>query len=324
MVGRTHASEARDAPVRGIVYLVAGISVFSFQDVLIRALSGAYAVHEIVFVRSLVALPLLVLVLWLGEGLAALRTRRPLLHLVRGAFLLAAYTLYYMAIAAMPLADAVALFFSAPLLITLIAIPALGERVGPRRWLGVAVGFAGVLVMLRPGASALDPAAGFALGAALAYAAGAIVTRRLGASDGGAAMAFSTTLLYLVVTPVLALVVAGTGDGGDASLAFLTRPWRLPTTADLGLMAACGAIAAFGFLFLSQAYRAAPASTVAPFEYVGLPWAVLWGYAVWGELPGPATLVGVALVVGAGLYVLRRESARGRRIAAGRGLRPRI
>ncbi len=315
-----------DAPLKGVLCVVAGICVFSIQDVIIKSISGAYPVHQIVFVRSLVALAPLLVIAHFGGGLASLRTRRPWAHLLRGGAMLASYTTYYLAIAALPLALAVALFFVAPLMITALSHFLLGEKAHLRRWFAVAVGFAGVLVMTRPGGGTIEPAALFAVLAAVFYAVATILTRRLGATESGPSLAFSATLVYLTANALLGLTI---GDGALArpthpSLEFMLRAWAWPSGLDLALMALCGLIAAFGFYFLSQAYRLAPATSVAPFEYVGLPLAALWGYLFWNEVPQATTVLGVVLIVGSGLYVLHRESVSGRRVAAGRGLRPRV
>lgn len=315
-----------DAPVKGVLCVMAGIAIFSIQDVIIKSISGSYPVHQIVFFRSLVALPLLLVIAQIDGGLPQLRTRRPWAHILRGCAMLGSYTTYYLAIAALPLANAVALFFVAPLMITALSHFVLGEKAQLRRWLAVATGFVGVLVMTRPGGGTLEPAVLLAVLAALFYAISVIATRRLGATESGASLAFSVTLVYAGANGLLGVWL---GDGalardGHASLEFLLRAWLLPDWTDFALMAACGVIAAFGFYFLSQAYRLARATSVAPFEYIGLPLAALWGFLFWREVPDLSTLFGVVLIVGSGLYVLHRESVRGRRVTAGRGLRPRV
>jgi S-adenosylmethionine uptake transporter len=315
-----------DSPLRAVLCVMAGISIFSIQDVIIKSISGAYPVHQIVFVRSLVALVPLLVVAHFDGGLAGLRTRRPWAHLARACVMLGAYTAFYLALAALPLATTVALFFVAPLMITALSHFVLGEKARLRRWIAVGVGFVGVLVITRPDGGTMEPAALLAVLAALFYAVSAIATRRLGATESGASLAFSVTLIYVGLNGLLGLWI-GNGsmaEEGHPSLEFLLRAWAMPTWRDLGLMAACGLIAAFGFYFLSQAYRLAQASTVAPFEYVSLPFAALWGYLFWREVPDGETVLGIALIVGSGLYVLHRESLRGRRTAAGRGLRPKI
>jgi S-adenosylmethionine uptake transporter len=315
-----------DHPVKGIACILTGVSVFSIQDVAIKLLSGGYPVFEIVFVRSLVALPPLVAIAALTGSLGSLRTGRPLVHLLRGLTMFVAYGCYYLSLAALSLAETVSLYFSAPLFLTALSAPLLGERVGLRRWAAVAAGFLGVLIMMRPEAGPATLAAFLAVGAAFAYALSAIMSRRLGATESGVAMAFTASLVYIGAAAAMGLVWGeGRVPAGDnPSLAFLLRAWHWPSGHDFGLMAFCGLIAAVGFYFLAQAYRLAPAATVAPFEYVALPWAVLWGYLFWDDLPERRLAVGIALVIGSGLYVLRREALRGRRVAAGRALRPRL
>lgn len=315
-----------DAPVKGVLCVIAGLSIFSIQDVIIKSISGTYPVHEIVFVRSLVALVPLLLIAHFDGGLSQLRTRRPWAHFLRACVMLGAYTFFYLALAALPLATAVALFFVAPLLITALSHFVLGEKVRLRRWLAVATGFVGVLVMTQPDGGAIEPAALFAVLAALFYALSVIATRLLGATESGASLAFSVTVIYVGLNGLLGLWLGGGifAHEGHPSLEFLLRAWAFPGWRDFWLMAACGLIAAFGFYFLSQAYRLAKATSVAPFEYVSLPLAAFWGYLFWNEVPDATTVLGVALIVGSGLYVLHRESVRGRRIAAGRGLRPRV
>lgn len=317
---------ALDVPRRGIAFVLLAISVFSVQDVAIKWMSGGYSVFEIVFARSLVALGLILVIARFDGGLAALGTGRIGLHLLRGAAGLAAYTTFYLALAALPMADAVALFFVSPLLITALSVPLLGEPVGLRRWLAIGVGFLGVLIMLRPGGGVIEPAAGLAILAALFYAVLVMITRRLGTTDGGAAMAFYTTLVYLAATALWGLLFgAGIGRGtGHPSIDFLIRAWAWPGHVDLGLMVLCGVVFAIGFYSLSQAYRLARATVVVPFEYFALVWAVGWGYVFFDELPDGPVFLGMFLVVASGIYVIHREGLRGRRLLAGRGLRQRM
>jgi S-adenosylmethionine uptake transporter len=303
-----------DAPVGGIVLAFAGIFAFSLQDIAIKWISEGYPVHEIVFVRSLVAILPILLIAHLEGGLAALRTRRPWLQLLRACAAFMAYTFYYLALAALPLADTIALFFAAPLFVTALSVLLLGERAGLRRWLAVSTGFLGVVIMLRPGASVIDPAASLSVLAALSYSIAVITTRRLGRTDSGSSMVFYMTILYLAVTSVLGLAI-GNGafaTGKHASLQFLLRAWVFPLWPDLGLMALCGLTASLGFYFTSQAYRMVQASIVAPFEYIAVPLGIVWGYVFWGDLPDAYVFMGMVLVVGSGLFLLRRESLPGR------------
>jgi len=321
-----HASTtALDFPLRGIACIVAGVSLLSIQDAVIKGLSDDYPVFEILFVRSLVAISLLVAMAWFRGGLGLLRTRRPLTHLLRGSLLFASIISYALALAALSLPEAMSLLYSAPLFMTALSVPMLGESVGIGSWGAVAVGFLGVLVIMQPETSSFTLAALLGLLSGLTYAISALLVRRLGATDSAEAMAFSATLVFLAASAVAGLAFGhgGIAAGNTPSMAFLLRGWTWSPAVDFGLMALCGVVAAFGFYLLSQAYRVAPAAVVAPFEYSSLPFAVLWGYLFWGTLPGTHLWLGIALVVGSGLYVLRREAIRNRETTLG-PVRPRV
>ena len=153
-----------------------------------------------------------------------------------------------------------------------------------------------------------------------------MVTRKIGKGEKGSTMSFYAMLVFILGSTTMGLFM---GDGrfdteAHGSAQFLLRAWTVPSWRDFGLIAVCGVIAAFGFVCLTQAYRLAPASTAAPFEYCSLPWAVLWGFVVWNTLPGVQTLFGVLLIVGSGLYIIHRETVRGRRMVLGRPFRPRM
>ena len=314
------------SPLRGIAYLVFGLILFSVQDLIVKLLSGGYPAHEIVFIRSVVAmLPILVIV-HIEGGFARLRTARAPILILRGLCGFVCFTLYYLAIAALPLADAVTLYYACPLFVTALSGPVLGESVGLRRWAAVLVGFAGVVVMVGPTGGGFDPAMLLAVAAACVYAGMIMMTRRYAKSASGSTMSFYAMLTFVCASGLSGLLIgdgrfSAGSEGTHASLAFLLRAWIWPDGFDLLLLAACGLIAGVGFYCLSQAYRIGPASVVSPFEYSSLPWAVLWGFLFWSDLPGPATVVGVALVVGSGLYIIHREGVRDRRVVRGRSLR---
>ena len=308
----------RDAPLRGIGFILVGVSVFPVQDVVIKGLSADYAVLEIVFVRSLVALGLVGWLVWRERAAAGVSLQRPWLHAARGLLGLLSFTTYYMAIAALPLATVTAVAFAAPLFVTALSALVLREPVDRGCWRALLAGFAGVLVVLRPGTGTFEPAALLAVLSALCYAASQTMTRELGRTHSGATIVVTATLVAAVVAGASGLLAGGGGrDAGlHPSLAFLVRGWVLPPWGALGRMMLCGLIAGVGIYCLTQAYRLAPAGTVAPFEYVTIGWAVLWGYVFWGDVPGPATAVGVVLTVGAGVYVLHRQAVSGGHAAA--------
>jgi drug/metabolite transporter (DMT)-like permease len=283
-------------------------------------MSGDYPLHEIILGRALVAVLLTAWFAHLEGGLALLRTRRLALHLARGVLLVIANVCYFLALAALPLAEAAAIFFIAPLFITMLSVPFLGERVGPWRWTAVFTGLGGVVVMLRPGDGLLEIAALLPIGAALAYAIMQILTRRLGVTDRASALAFYVQLCFIVVSAIFGLI-AGDGrfaGGGHPSVEFLLRAWAWPSGIDALLILTCGGLIGAAAYLLSQAYRIAEANLLAPFEYTALPLAVLWGIVWWDEWPDATALLGIALIVGSGLLVFYRETLHGQLFASRR------
>jgi len=306
-----------DQPGVGIGFAATASVVFTVQDATIKWLSTTYAVHEIVFARSLVAIALLALFAAVSGGLGQLRPGNAWFHLARGLLAFSAYTTYYLALSALPIATAITLFFAAPLMITAMSPPMLGERVGIHRWSATLAGFAGVLVMMWPGHGGVDPAALLSLAAAGFYAGLQIVTRRHGGAESAVSMAFSATAVYLVLSAAIGIAFHdGLSVGGThPTAAFLTRAWAAPDASGLALMALSGLTFAIGFYALSQAYRSANSAVVAPFEYLAVPLGAVAGYLIWATVPDARTGVGALLIIGSGLYVLYRETLRGRRVA---------
>jgi drug/metabolite transporter (DMT)-like permease len=181
--------------------------------------------------------------------------------------------------------------------------------VGPRRWLALFIGFLGVLLIVRPGVGNFNLGSLFILLSVLFYALAAILTRKLQSTDSSATMAYYSSLVYLVATFVLTPLVIAVGDIPNAhpSVAFLFRPWATPSLLDWAIMSALGLVWAGGMYFTARAYSAAPASVVAPFEYIALPISVMWGFVIWRELPTWTTWVGASLTLASGLYILYRE-----------------
>jgi drug/metabolite transporter (DMT)-like permease len=310
----------------GVLAALGASFVFSINDAAIKFLADDYALHQVVLMRSVVGMVLIlaVIVPWEG-GYHLLRTRRLGVHLLRGACLVVANMAFFLALAAMPLAEAVAIFFVSPMLITLFSVVFLAERVGPRRWVAVAGGLLGVVIMLRPGTGAFQVAALLPLLAAAAYAVLHTLTRRIGATERAATMAFYIQIAFLLSSLAMGLAF---GDGrfaaqDDPSLAFLLRGWVWPAAADWPLIVLVGVSSAMGGFLISQAYRLCEAALVAPFEYVAMPLAIFWGVAIFGEWPDAATWTGIALILGGGLYMIWREAVQGRRIASRRPQAPR-
>lgn len=302
-------------PAAGVAFIVVGILAISVNDMLIKFLSGGYPLHQMVFTRSLIGIVFTLVLVQIEGGWRILRTDRPWLHLLRCSMLVIANLSFFSALAVLSLAEATAIFFIGPLLITLLSIPVLGEKVGPLRLGAVVVGFIGVLIMTRPwqSAGARDVSLLIYLLpilAALTYAVTQVLTRKLGANTKASVLAAYLQGLFILVS-IAFWAVAGDGRYAEGleseSLVFLLRAWVWPQGNDIYLFLLLGFNAAIIGYTLAQAYRQADAAIIAPFEYLGLPLAVFWGWMMWGDLPDIVVSIGIALVLGSGLFVFLRE-----------------
>ncbi|MEM7031419.1 MAG: DMT family transporter [Chloroflexota bacterium] len=298
--------------VQGICFLVLGMFILTLQNVAIRFIQDGYAVLEIVTVRSIIAIPL-TLLFYRYEGQRGLpHTNRGWLQFARGFLLFVAYTTYFMGLAAITLADAAAIRFASPLFITFLSVVILGEAVGIRRWFSLLVGFAGVLLIIQPGASNFNLGTLFILTTSILYALSAIITRQLRSTDSSATMSYFSTLVYLISALIIAPLVAFVGESTTMhpSIAFLFRAWAVPSLTDFAVMVALGFIWSSGMYCVAKAYSTAQASVAAPFEYMVLPINVMWGFMLWRETPTIFTWLGSALTVVSGLYILYRDQVR--------------
>ena len=285
-----------DAPVAGnlagIASMVAGVFCLATMDALAKFLGEGYPVMQLVFLRSAIALPLLLAIAWVSEGgFAGLRTRRPWVHVARSGLVALAIFTFYTALTYLPLAEVTAIAFAAPLIMTALSHPLLGERVGWRRWSAVLVGFLGVLIVVKPGTAAFQPAALIALAAAFFYALMLMTARKFAPSESA-----------------ISLVVWSTAGAGLVAGALMPFAWTPVAAADGGWFLALGGLGAVTMLLLTRAFHLAPAAVVAPFDYTALIWALGYGWLIWGEVPAPTTWAGAAVIAGAGLYVTHRES----------------
>ena len=309
----------------GIAVILTGIVAISVNDMLFKALSGDYPLHQLVFMRSGIGLAISLIIVRFEGGWRILKTRRPGLHILRGLLIVAANMSYFAALAALPLAEATALFFAAPLFITLLSIPLLGEKVGVMRFSAVLIGFVGVVIMQRPWAEteALNVSRLvllLPLFAALTYALTQIMTRKLGVDTKASALSAYIHATFLTVSLCFFLVA---GDGRFAvgydnpSMQFLLRAWVWPVGRDWWVVLGLGVNAGVIGYCLSQAYRLADAATLAPFEYVGLPLAIFWGFVMFAELPVAEVWIGMALILGSGIFVFMRERQKAHYVARG-------
>jgi drug/metabolite transporter (DMT)-like permease len=272
--------------------LLAGL-LFAIMDAAIKWIADSYSPFQVAALRSVASMPPALLWIILRGRLGTLRQIHWQLHLLRGVIGVGVMVGFIYGVARMPLSTAYAIVFAAPLMITALAVPLLGEKVGPRRWTAILVGLAGVMVVLRPGVAGAGTVPGLVLlASALCYAFTAITVRKLALRDSPEAMVFWFLLLL------------GAFAGGIA--AFDWRPVQREHYAAIALIGVFGALAQVA---LTHAFRLGEASQIAPLEYVGLVWVVLLDLFVWQALPDGMTWLGAAIIVGSGLYLIHRDSS---------------
>lgn len=305
--------------LKGILFLLLSLLIGSLQSVAIKWIGGNYSVLEIVTLRSLVALPLTLLIFRLEGRRGFPATKQPRLEVVRGIFLFLSYTTYMMGLAALQLADVESIRFSGPLMITILSVLMLREQVDLQRWLALIVGFMGVLLIVEPGSANFNEGSVFILISVLFYALNTILTRRLQTTDSSATMAYFSTLVYLACVLIVSPLTAAVGEipGAHPSIAFLFHTWTVPTLLDFIIMCALGFVWAAWMYFMTRAYSTAQASIVAPFEYASLPINVMWGFLIWRQLPTLMTWAGACLTLLSGIFIMHRE-----RVTARVGLEP--
>ena len=282
---------------RAVAMMLLAVATFSLMDAGLKQLSTHYPAFQVAALRGAASLPfVLVWALSTGGVRPLLRVRWPL-HLLRGAMGVAMMASFVYALRTLPLSTAYSIFFVAPLLVTALSVPILGERVGPRRWTAIAIGLIGTLVLLRPTGEGLVSIASLAvLLAAAMYAVSAISVRVLARTDSTQSM-----MVWL-----MALMAIGAG--------LLAWPgWTPVAGADLWLILGIGVAGGIGQYAVTEAFRVGEASLIAPLEYTALVWGVLLDLTLWGVLPDGVTWVGAAIIVASGLYLLRRERVQAER-----------
>ena len=274
-------------PLVAVGFMVLGASLIPAMNALAKYLAGEYPAWQVVWARFLGHFIWMMLFFWSRWGLSVLRTARPKVQATRSLIFFISNACFVTALPFVELATASAVMFTAPIIVTVLAFPLLRERVGLPRWLAVAVGFAGALVIIRPGSSLFDPWALLVLVSASYYAVYQIWTRRLTPVDSP-----ETLIVYTAAAGALVTTV--------------TVPWFAiapDSFLDLAAFAGVGLVGALAHLCIVQALKRAPASTVSPIGYFELVTAVLFGYAIFGDLPDAATWAGAALIVGAGAWI---------------------
>lgn len=281
-----------DERLRGIVLILGATMLFSTSDVTAKFVEQSLPLVEVAWVRYCVFLLFAVLPALRG-GVEVLHTRRPGQQIMRGLSVLVSALLFLAGLRLLPLADAAAINFVSPLLITALAVPMLGEVVGLSRWIALLVGLSGAVLAAQPGAGAFQWGAVFPLLSALAWAFAMVLTRRFAATERP-----QTTLFWSAVSGLTVLTL------------LLPFDVRVPTPGELGLCLLIGVVASGGQWLVVLGYRLAPASLLAPFSYVQLIWSTTYGFLVFDAVPSVATVAGAVIIAGSGLYTIGRTRAR--------------
>ena len=303
-----------------ITCVCAAIGISSLGDGIVKWLSGDYPIHLILTIRCLVGFPLLIYLVYRQASLHMLFAPQWGLSILRGTIMFSAYLAFSLSIAAMPIADSVAIYFLMPLIVAVMAGPLLGEHVRLHRWISIIAGLCGVIIMTQTkGKGIFEPAALLALYSAFGYALAQSLGRRVVVTVPPTAMAIHTNSIYLLCALLLAALFTLQGPEGvtHPSFAFLVRPWGMPSLMAFLGMVALGTSVAVAMVLFGMAYKYAESSFVAPFEYTAMFWAVLLGIVVFGDIPGLATLGGGAVVIAAGIFMIMMDR-RFDRIATGR------
>jgi drug/metabolite transporter (DMT)-like permease len=315
------AAGHRDNRLLAVLLVCAACFCATSQDSLMKYLSGGYPFHQLLTIRSILAIPIIFFIVLSTSGLRSIPTRHLGRVLLRGAILFVGFMSFSLAFAAMPLADVVTIYFTMPFIVAALSAPALGERVGWVRWMAIAAGFLGVVIMLQQDADLADPSsiiAGFtkpsallALLSATCYGIGQLFSRSLSRHVPPPVSSFYQNFIYLGASLCMA---AGFSlypvEAADKSFAFLTRAWIIPPGADVPLIAGIAVLGSLAMPLFSTAYKFGEASFVAPFEYSAMFWAVLYGLLLFGDMPSLTTWIGSAIVVGAGLFMLAVDRRR--------------
>ena len=309
---------SRNNNPKGILFILTGMALFSVQDSLIKYIFEDTALYELYFGRTLTALILLALYLKITSQKLVMKTYYPLLTTVRVICFFFGFSFFYISLTYMSLAMANALFFSSPFFISILAIVFLGEKVGIRRWLAIIVGFLGVYIVLNPNFENFDYTKLAPVACALFYAISMTITKITSDKDSVYSQMFH---LYIGAIGISIIFFIFTGKGqfntfSDPTLQFILREWFTNPTYSWPFIIIMGLVASLSFYFVFSAYSIASPSVVSLFEYSLIIWAIIIGYLLFNDIPTARTFIGVALIIGAGVYIYIREKARDQMIAS--------
>jgi drug/metabolite transporter (DMT)-like permease len=290
-------TDERSARLYGIGLMLLSVFMFSFGDALGKYLVATYAVGQLLWLRACAALLVLSPLIW-RQREKFFRVERPGLQAIRILLSTLEVAAFFLATVYLPLADVTTYYLACPIFVTALSGLVLRERVGWRRWTAILIGFGGVLIALRPSAQTISWPAMIALGGSMSFSVLMLITRSLRATPD--------------------IVMATSQFAGTFLLGALMSPfgWVTPGAGSLALFAAAGCISVSALICVNRSLKLAPASVVVPYQYSMIVWAVTFGMIVFGDAPRPATIIGAAIIIGAGLYIFLRERALGRDEAA--------
>jgi drug/metabolite transporter (DMT)-like permease len=280
--------DERSARLAGIGLMLLSIFMFSFGDAMGKFIVATYSVGQLLLLRACAALLVLMPMMWRQRAEFA-QLERPLLQLLRVTLSTLEVAAFFWATVYLPLADVITYYLASPIFVTALSPIVLREHVGWRRWTAVLIGFCGVLIALRPSAQTVSWPAMIALGGSLSFALLMLITRSLRSTPD--------------------IVMASSQFTGTFLLGALLSPfgWVTPSIGSLGLFVAAGCTSVVALLCVNRSLKLAPASVVVPYQYSMIVWAVIFGYVVFGDVPSWATIVGAAVIIGAGFYIFLRE-----------------
>jgi drug/metabolite transporter (DMT)-like permease len=283
----------RHQPGRGLLYMASAVFCLTVLDAGVKWLTDDYSPFQIAFLRYAIGLLFAIGIATQAGGVRTLKTLRPGGHALRSLFNIGTMLTFYYALRMLPLADTMAITYAGPLFMTILSVLLLREKVGPRRWGAVLIGFLGVLVILQPSGTGFNWAAVLALSSAFLYALTLITSRQLSGTESSHTILFYYSVGVLIVT--------------GATMPWL---WVTPSWNDLWVFLLVGVSGSIGQFCLNQAFRYSEVSLLAPIDYTGLVWATLFGWALWNQLPSLTVIVGSLIVVGSTLYIVNRERQR--------------
>jgi drug/metabolite transporter (DMT)-like permease len=287
------AYDERSARLAGIALMVLSIFLFSFGDAMGKFIVATYSVGQLLFLRACAALLLLSPIIWRQRANFA-RLERPWLQLFRVVLSTLEVAAFFLATVYLPLADVVTYYLAGPIFVTAMSAIFLGEKVGWRRWSAILIGFCGVLIALRPSAQTISLPALIALGGSLSFATLMLITRSLRATPD----------IVMASSQFVGTFLLGVGMSAFH--------WVPPTPGSLALFALAGCTSVAALFCVNRSLKLAPASVVVPYQYSMIVWAVIFGFVVFADVPSLATIVGAAIIIGAGLYIFLRERDLGR------------